>query len=356
MALPVRWGAFSSDDFAHEFVPRSQLAARMRRLPPPAALLVPGWTRPATWLASAQAWPRRVPVILPSDRTLNEPARAQPWRSSLALIHTLKNRLFQGFFTTGWLGVQALMSFGVPRERIATGLYPIDVRWWQAAADTHASLTAELRGGFGSDAQVVIAVAKMSPRENPLQFIEAFAKLHARNEAARLLFVGDGPMRPEVESLIERRGVRPYVHLAGYVPYVKLAAYYRAADVFVHAPAMEPWGISVGEAMALGLPVVTTTTVGSSADLVIPGRTGALATPGDADDLAARLDAVLRMRGPALREAVLERVARIDVGSAAQELERLVERIREPVSWEPLLKTLRASIQNSWGLWSQSHP
>jgi glycosyltransferase involved in cell wall biosynthesis len=79
----------------------------------------------------------------------------------------------------------------------------------------------------------------------------------------------------------------------GYVPYTDLPSYYGIADVFVHAAKNEPYGVSVAEALASGLPVIASSMVGSAVDLIVQGQNGYIYQSGDAGQLAAHLERVL---------------------------------------------------------------
>jgi glycosyltransferase involved in cell wall biosynthesis len=244
--------------------------------------------------------------------------------------HKIKNRLFDGFFTTGSRGADALRVSGVEASRIATGLYPIDTKWWRSGLNAFQAESSRLRAGLGKG-PVFVAVCKMSERENPLLIIDAFAALYSSCPTARLLFVGDGPLRRAVEDRISLRAVGDAVALAGYVDYYRLPAYYGAADVFVHLPRQEPWGISVGEAIACGLAVVASTSVGAAADLVLPGRTGKIVHGEDPDELAAALCETAGLRElDSFGDDINAMSLRCSVDSSAQELEALVERLSLP--------------------------
>ncbi len=76
----------------------------------------------------------------------------------------------------------------------------------------------------------------------------------------RLAIVGDGPLRPKLDSEIEQRGLGGQITLVGEVSEQDLPAYYRGADYFV-LPSTTPaemFGVAMVEAMACGKPVIST--------------------------------------------------------------------------------------------------
>ena len=75
----------------------------------------------------------------------------------------------------------------------------------------------------------------------------------------------------------------------GYAKYSELPMYYAIADIFVHPARSEPYGVSVPEAMACGLPVIVSDKVGAAAEFLEPGSTGDIFPAGNAGDLASLL-------------------------------------------------------------------
>lgn len=117
---------------------------------------------------------------------------------------------------------------------------------------------------------------------------------------AELLLTGRirnrGPTRdPEVRRLLapaEDIGVADRVHFTGPIDAEKLPAVLRSADVLAHVPRFDHYGTAVLQAMACGVPVVTTA-VGAPADIVVDGTTGVLVPPSDPHALGHALHGLL---------------------------------------------------------------
>lgn len=170
--------------------------------------------------------------------------------------------------------------------------YAVDNDWFaSAAADSRVErpiLFSHL--GWPEDSFVVLGILKWHPREDPLTLVRGFSLLHARCRRARLLLVGDGPLRETIHAELCPLG--SVVYTPGYVAYNELPRWYAMADVFVHPSPDEPWGVSVNEAMACGLPVVAAEGVGSAHELIQRGVTGAVFANGDSLGLAEELIAL----------------------------------------------------------------
>ena len=112
----------------------------------------------------------------------------------------------------------------------------------------------------------------------------------------------------------------------GYVPYGELPALYAAADLFVHPVQEERWGVSVAEALACGLPVVTSSRVGAAHDLVIAGRNGGVYPAGDPRALARRVEEALALDPATVAAASRAVLAHWDYPAAWRSLQEAAAR------------------------------
>jgi phosphatidyl-myo-inositol alpha-mannosyltransferase len=150
------------------------------------------------------------------------------------------------------------------------------------------------------DSVNILFVGRLEKRKGLGDLLRAYEFMRSRVPKSRLIVVGDGPLRGQVESYISRHRL-PDVVLAGYVPDSVLPRYYCSADIFC-APATgaESFGIVLLEAMASGLPVVATEVEGYMSVLE-PGRDSLTVQPKGWAELGAALiilarDADLRRR------------------------------------------------------------
>jgi glycosyltransferase involved in cell wall biosynthesis len=123
---------------------------------------------------------------------------------------------------------------------------------------------------------------------------------------AQLWLVGDGPERRALEDYA-REHCRNRVNFGGYVPYSELPAAYSVANAFVHPARYEPWGVSVQEALAAGLPVLASSKVGAARDFLTPGKNGFIYDVGDIDELRRMFPQLLSLIPSAEARRVTER-------------------------------------------------
>ena len=161
--------------------------------------------------------------------------------------------------------LRTLSGVNRPSYRFA---YAVDNEWF----DVQSTLARQNRSRFlcdqrwPEDAFVVLGIMKWNHREDPLTLVHAFTQLCQTVSRARLLLVGDGPLRDDVHEACSQLGNS--VHCPGYVPYSQLPDWYGRADVFVHPAPDEPWGVSVTEALACGVPVIAAEGVGAASEMM----------------------------------------------------------------------------------------
>lgn len=169
-------------------------------------------------------------------------------------------------------------------ETIRSGIEPAPF----VALRGNAERRARARGALGlpEGAPVALTVANLKPQKDPLFHADILAAWRAHDPRARLVFLGDGPLRGALEARVAALGLRGAFVMPGFVadPLDALAA----ADVFLLASAWEGLPRSVLEATAAGLPAVVRDT-GWAADLSWARSVHALPSGAPADAFAVRL-------------------------------------------------------------------
>lgn len=170
-------------------------------------------------------------------------------------------------------------TVGVPSARISQIYNGVDqTRFHPRQGGERPRLGPE---GFLSGASCVIgSVGRMAAVKDYPTLVRAFIGLCQRLPAAglRLVIVGDGIARAQCQALADAAGLGGQVHFPG--DSQDTASWLRGFDLFVLPSLGEGISNTILEAMATGLPVVATR-VGGTPELVVPGETGSLWTPGD---------------------------------------------------------------------------
>ncbi|WP_414475748.1 glycosyltransferase [Microvirga sp. M2] len=211
----------------------------------------------------------------------------------------------------------------IPASRVSTLINGIDTM--RFAPHGKSGL---LRGavGIGPDVPLVGCVARLDPVKNLALLVDAMTLVVRDLPGARLVLVGDGPVRESLREQAQAAGLGDRVLFPG--TFADTAPVYRDLDVFVLPSLSEGTSISALEAMASGTPVVATA-VGGTPELLGDGC-GVLVPPGDARVLADAIQGLLadpigrsRMAQVA-RKRVLDRFSHADMVRAYERLYRQV--------------------------------
>lgn len=147
--------------------------------------------------------------------------------------------------------------------------------------------------GIGPQNPRLVTVSRLGKEKSVDALLERFALVYARCPEARLVIIGDGPERANLEDLAERLGVRAATVFTGYVAPQDITDYYHNADMFVFASTSEVHPMVGLEAAACGLPIVARNKMGIT-KCVIDGETGYLVNVEDAQAFADKVLALLR--------------------------------------------------------------
>jgi colanic acid/amylovoran biosynthesis glycosyltransferase len=183
----------------------------------------------------------------------------------------------------------------------------------------------------------LIMVSSFQPKKGHAVLVEALRSSSALR-SVQLDLVGTGALEPTIRTLVHAAGLADRVTFHGDQPEDAVRRLVAGSDILVQPSVVAPDGDMDGipntliEAMALGVPVVTTSLSGIP-ELVIDGETGVVVRPGDAEELAAGLQRVVEDPEAATRRAAagLAKVgAEFDIADSAAAMASLLERVMNP--------------------------
>ncbi len=185
---------------------------------------------------------------------------------------------------------------------------------WPRGVDTtvfrpeRRSLRWRRRLGFADDEVVISFISRLVWEKGLDVFADALELLTRRGVHFRVLIVGDGPARENIEERLPKDAV-----FTGHLEGADLATAYASSDVFCFPSETETFGNVTLEAMASGLPAVCANAPGSSS-LVVDGSTGFLCEGGNEEDFADALEKLAANRGLRFRmgDAAAERSRSFD--------------------------------------------
>ena len=223
-------------------------------------------------------------------------------------------------------GTRELMkSLGIAEERVTLAPYVVDNDWWIAQSARVDRAAVRASWGAKPDDAVILFSAKLQSWKRPADLLRAFAKANLAN--ARLVFVGEGPLRSALEAEAASLGVADRVRFLGFVNQSGLPPINTAADLLVLPSEYEPFAVVVNEAMCCGCMAAVSDRVGAGPDLVAPVSRDFIYPCGDIDDLSRLLQRALKDI-PRLRELGQAARHRMSSWSPVQNVEGSVNAAR----------------------------
>lgn len=250
----------------------------------PDAVLVSMW--PLTFVAT---WARRrsghgCPMVLVEHGILSRQYEGRGFLHRQTLRRSLK---FAAARANGCIGVSQGVAddlaqlTGLGQDRFSVVYNPVQPLL--ASNKEHRSHVEALwRGGKGKR---ILSVGRFKAVKNQALLIDAFVRL--ADPEARLMLVGDGELRADLERRALDKGVAERVIFPGFQ--TDLHAFYASADVFALSSKSEGFGNVIVEALSCGLPVVSTDCPTGPREILDGGRFGRLTEPGNAPQLAEEL-------------------------------------------------------------------
>jgi glycosyltransferase involved in cell wall biosynthesis len=238
---------------------------------------------PATLRALAWGRRRGVPVLVFSELT----RWSDEGLSALQLrVHRLVAPRVAGFIAASSQGAERFRELGVAADCIEVAL--------QSAELDSLSGRSDLSGG----PLRILAVGRLVPDKNLGALVAAFAEAGFEEGEAELEIRGTGPLEAELRALAERLGVP--ARFPGPVPPSKLGAVYADAGALALVSTYEPFGVTLREGAAAGLPLIASRRAGAVGDVAVEGENALVIDPDDRGQITSALRRVVRE--PELRE------------------------------------------------------
>jgi glycosyltransferase involved in cell wall biosynthesis len=223
---------------------------------------------PATLRALLWCRRRGVPLVVFSELTPDSDAEL----SDVQLrVHRAIAPRVDGFIVASSRGVERLERMRVDPRRVEVALQAADVeRFERVAAE---------RGRRDGGPVRIVCVARLVPDKNVGALIDALRGL----EGVELVVAGTGPL----EDDLRRRAAGLPVRFAGFVGPERLPELYAEADAVALVSTYEPFGVTMREGAAAGLPLICTRAAGAAGDVAVEDENALLVDPRDADSIAA---------------------------------------------------------------------
>ena len=245
------------------------------------AIVICGYSNPTVLLAAFYMRLHRIPFSMEVDGGLIRQESSLMYRVKKLLVSSADR-----WFSTGKCTTEFLVHYGAKPERVVeypfSSLMDADLLSQIIPAEKKTALRREL--GI-EEPRMILSIGQFIHRKGFDVLLRAAAEMKSH---AGIYIVGGEPTEEYLKMCQELQ--LKNVHFCGFMKKEELARYYRAADLFVLPTREDIWGLVINEAMAYGLPVITTDRCVAGLELVEDGVNGYIVPVGDDAALAEKMD------------------------------------------------------------------
>lgn len=232
-----------------------------------------------SYLFAANSYVRLPGIMPPNTKVIVSERCVDSWKSGWQLSLDRRQVARTHAMTANSQSVADFYaSIGIPRELITVIPNALPIQ-----PPAYSRMQARQILGLGEEHKALGFVGRLAPQKRLQDIVWAFQLLHQVVDNARLVLVGDGPMRDELVDFAKNLGCRDRIVFTGHRQ--DAASLMTAFDAFVLASDFEGMSNSLMEAMALGLPCIASR-ISANCELIVEGETGLLFPVGDSPALA----------------------------------------------------------------------
>lgn len=244
-------------------------------------IVLNGWSYLSDWFVLFAAKLYRKKVLMRSEMPWNqEKMKPISLRNSIKLFifkNIVFNYFIDSFLYIGSQNKEYYYNLGVQNHRLIYAPYAVDNKRFKMQVTN--SVLSRSKWGIPPNAVIILFSGKLIEKKRPMDLLRVVHNIN--NSDIFLFYMGDGPLRKSLESYVEKYELTNVI-ISGFINQSEIATIYSMADIFVMCSGIgETWGLSVNEAMNFSLPIVISTTCGSSYDLVEDNENGFKYVEGD---------------------------------------------------------------------------
>lgn len=247
-------------------------------------VIITGFSSPSVILAILYCQIHNIPYIMEDDGGL-----VNPHGEKHKLVKKMLLRKVFAYFTTTDENIYTMNQLGVKENIIFK--YPFSSVMSKDIEDgiLKKKNVNQIRQLLNmKEKKIILAVGQFIDRKGFDILLKAFAGMPSD---CGLYFVGGKPTEQYLD-IVKKKDIKN-VHFIGFKRKDELKEYYAAADIFVHPTREDIWGLVVNEAMAAGLPVITTNRCGAGLELIRNNENGFLVEVEDAENLREKMKIIL---------------------------------------------------------------
>ncbi len=201
-----------------------------------------------------------------------------------------------GYIAYGSKAKEYLVSMGSDPGKVYIAINTVDTTFFS-------SKTSQLRQDLeeGGDKKHLTYIGYLIPRKNVSRVLEVVKLLAETRNDFILDLIGDGSDKEELERFVEENGMSSFVKFHGFKQKDELPFFLARSCCFLFQTDFDIWGLVLNEAMAAGVPCISSIHAGASHDLIIDGETGFVLDFSETGKVVERINRLMDHPGEAKR-------------------------------------------------------
>ena len=276
----------------------------------PDVMVISGYTDPTIWFAFAIAKLLKIPIIHWTEG-IKEP------QSVLGIItrplRMLSVKKAGAVIVPGRPSKRYVISLGVDAEKVFIAPNAIDNKLFIELSHKYQSCKHKLKSQFRLKGKVTILyVGQLIKRKGVEHLLRVYAKLEQEHDNLALIILGSGPLERYLKNISCSLKLKDVRFIPSGIKLEELIKFYCLADVFVLPTLEDVWGFVINEAMACGLPVISTYASQAATEMIRSGENGYIVEAADSGQLYAVLKSLIqnsvlrREMGERSREIIIQ--------------------------------------------------
>lgn len=192
-------------------------------------------------------------------------------RKDSSIRRTFRRMLIRraiGFIAYGIKAKEYLLSLGAAQESVEIAVNTTDTEFYRKEA-----LARRTKSPWASEKKLLY-IGHLTYKKRIDHLFAAVRILIQKRQDFRLVIVGDGPHKPVLAELAERMNISDFISFEGFRQKPEIPGYLALAACFLFPSEYDIWGLVLVEAMAAGVPCISSIHAGATHDLIVEGKTG----------------------------------------------------------------------------------
>lgn len=174
-----------------------------------------------------------------------------------------------GFVAYGQKAKDYLISLGAPEDRIQIAINTVDTEFFRVETEKLRS-----RSVGNNSPRHLTYIGYLEPRKNVMRILEVVKLLNRQRNDFVLAIIGDGSDKKRLTDFADQNGLNNVVSFHGFKQKDELPEFLAKSSCFLFQTDFDIWGLVLNEAMAAGIPCISSINAGATNDLIIEGKTG----------------------------------------------------------------------------------